>query len=42
MQAYSWDKIARRLLDVYAEAIAEFKRRSLPELALPAPVARPA
>jgi phosphatidylinositol alpha-mannosyltransferase len=42
MQAYSWEKIARRLLDVYGEAIAEFKRRTLPEPAHPTPIARPA
>jgi phosphatidylinositol alpha-mannosyltransferase len=42
VQTYSWAKVARRLLDVYAEAIAEFKRRTLPELSPPAPVARPA
>jgi phosphatidyl-myo-inositol alpha-mannosyltransferase len=42
VQDYSWAKVARRLLDVYGEAIDEFKRRTLPELALPTAVARPA
>jgi phosphatidyl-myo-inositol alpha-mannosyltransferase len=39
VQAYSWAKVARRLLDVYGEAIAELRRRSIPEL--PVPTAMP-
>ena len=37
VQAYSWEKVARRLLDVYDEAIAEFRRRNPAELPLPRP-----
>ncbi len=42
VQTYSWEKVARRLLDVYDEAIAEFRRRNPAELPLPRPIARPA
>jgi phosphatidyl-myo-inositol alpha-mannosyltransferase len=42
VQAYSWAKVARRLLDVYGEAIAELRRRSIPELPVPTAMPRPA
>jgi phosphatidylinositol alpha-mannosyltransferase len=42
VQEYSWAKVARRLLDVYAEASAELRRRSSPELPVPTTMARPA
>ena len=40
VQTYSWEKVARRLLDVYDEAISEFRRRNPTELPLPAPPPR--
>ncbi|MDQ3699718.1 MAG: glycosyltransferase family 4 protein, partial [Chloroflexota bacterium] len=42
VQAYSWDKVARQILEVYRETIAESRRRRLAELALPALMPRPA
>jgi phosphatidyl-myo-inositol alpha-mannosyltransferase len=42
VQEYSWAKVARRLLDVYAEASAERRRRSIPEFPVPTAMPRPA
>jgi phosphatidylinositol alpha-mannosyltransferase len=42
VQAYSWPKVAQQLLEVYEEAIAEFRRQAAPDVAFPAAVARPA
>ncbi len=42
VQAYSWAKVARQLLDVYRETIAESRRRNLADPAPPAAMPRPA